>query len=659
MGVTRRTFLQAAVAATAAGSLGAVAETALAGPASAAGSPAGDVVGKVTVGYQGWFACVGDGAPINGWWHWTQNWGQSPSPSNTGIKCWPDMREYTHGYQTAYANLGNGQPATLFSSYDQQTVDTHFQWMKTYGIDTAALQRFNPTGGEGPTRDAMAQKVRNSAEAKGVKFHVMYDVTGWTGMQSEIKADWTNKMKAHTASSAYAVQNGKPVVCIWGFGFNDDNHPFSTDACLDVINWFKSQGCYVIGGVPREWRTGGAGTRTGYSDVYHAFHMLSPWMVGAIGNAGDSDNAYTTYTVGDEADCAAHGIDYQPCVLPGDVSGRQRAHGDFMWRQFYNVVRAGAQGVYISMFDEFNEGNQIAKTAESQAWTPTNSGFLALDEDGTACSSDYYLRLTGDGGRMLKGQIALTATRPTQPVVSGGGDTTPPTAPANLHATAHTSSSVSLAWNAATDNVGVTGYRVLRVDGSTSTQAGTATGTSLTVTGLAPSTAYTFDVVALDAAGGVSQPSNQVSVTTDAASSTTDLALHKATSESSHTQVYGSGNAVDGDPNSYWESANNAFPQWLQVDLGAATAVRRIVLTLPPSTAWGARTQTLSVQGSTDGSGFTQLLAPAGRTFDPASGNSVTLTLPSTVTTRYVRLNITANTGWPAGQISQFQVYAA
>src|SRR6201999_3823866 len=126
-------------------------------------------------------------------------------------------------------------------------------------------------------------------------------------------------------------------------------------------------------------------------------------------------------------DCAAHGIDYQPCALPGTLNLRNRAHGDFMWRQFYNVVRAGVQGIYISMFDEYNEGNQIAKTAETQDWVPTNSGFLALDDDGTACSSDYYLRLTGDGGKMLKGQIALTATRPTQPVVSGGG--TPPTSP--------------------------------------------------------------------------------------------------------------------------------------------------------------------------------------------------------------------------------------
>jgi hypothetical protein len=249
----------------------------------------------------------------------------------------------------------------------------------------------------------------------------MYDVTGWTSMQPEIKADWTAKMSAHTASSAYARQNGKPVVCIWGFGYFDNNHPWDAGTCLDVVNWFKGQGCYVIGGVPREWRTGDGGSRPGFIDVYHAFNMLSPWMVGAIGDANGSDWIYQNLNVPDQADCTAHGIDYQPCVLPGDVSARQRVHGDFMWRQFYNMVRVGAQGIYISMFDEYGEGNQIAKTAETAAMVPAGSGLWALDEDGTACSSDYYLRLTADGGRMLKGQLPLTPTRPTQPVVSGGG----------------------------------------------------------------------------------------------------------------------------------------------------------------------------------------------------------------------------------------------
>src|SRR5262249_34524777 len=156
-----------------------------------------------------------------------------------------------------------------------------------------------------------------------------------------------------------------------------------------------------------------------------------------------------------------------------------------------------------------------------------------------------------------------------------------------------------------------------------------------------------FTVTATDAAGNVSAPSNTMNVTTDPALNT-NLAQGKPTSESSHTQVYVSGNAVDGDANSYWESANNAFPQWLQVDLGAATAISRVVLKLPPSSAWGARTQTLSIQGSTDGSGFSTL-ASGGYTFDPATGNTVTITFAST-SQRYVRLNVTANTGWPAGQ---------
>jgi hypothetical protein len=391
-----------------------------AAPVRAASSP-GDVVGKVTVGYQGWFACTGDGAPINGWWHWTNNWGSPPSPANQGIKSWPDMRDYAKSYQTAYANLGNGQGAKLFSSFDQSTVNTQFGWMHQYGIDCAALQRFNPVGGEGPTRDSMAAKVRIAAEANSVKFYIMYDATGWTSMQTQMKTDWTNKMSALTSSSMYAKQNGKPVVCIWGFGFNDSNHPWDSATCIDVVNWFKAQGCYVVGGVPREWRTGTGGSRPGFLGVYHAFNMLSPWLIGAFSDANGANGIYSNFIVPDQADCNANGVDYQPCVLPGDNSLRQRVHGNLMWLEFYNAIRAGCQGIYISMFDEFNEGNQITKTAADATTIPTGTTFVSLsDEDGTACSSDYYLRLTGDGGKMLKGQIALTSVRPTQPVASTG-----------------------------------------------------------------------------------------------------------------------------------------------------------------------------------------------------------------------------------------------
>jgi hypothetical protein len=385
-------------------------------------SPVGDVVGKVTVGYQGWFAAIGDGSPINIWWHWATNASQAPSTNNIGIKSWPDMREYTSSYQTGFANLNNGSPAKLFSSFNDQTVNVQFQWMQQNNIDCAALQRFNPTGGDGPVRDAITAKVKTAAEATGRKFYIMYDITGWTNMQSEIKTDWTNKMSAYTSSSAYAKQNGKPVVCIWGLGFNDANHPFSSAVCLDVINWFKSQGCYVIGGVPASWRdTNSTDIQPNFLPTATALNMISPWMIGKISNVTEANNFYNDHQAGDQTYCNANGIDYQPCVLPGDLQLHQRAHGDLMWTQFYNLIRGGAQGLYISMFDEYNEGNQIAKTTENSSFVPAGSNFLSLDEDGTICSADYYLRLTGDGGKMLKGQIALTATRPTPPVVGGTG----------------------------------------------------------------------------------------------------------------------------------------------------------------------------------------------------------------------------------------------
>jgi len=452
MTISRRKVLAGGIAAAGLGATGYLA-AAGAGTADAASAP-GDVVGKITVGYQGWFACPGDNAPINQWWHWSSNGGQPPSPSNTTIVSWPDMREFTNSYQTAYANLGNGQPAKLFSSYDQQTVNTHFTWMRDNGCDTAALQRFNPVGGEGPTRDAMAIKVRSAAETFGRKFYIMYDVTNWTNMQSEIKTDWTTKMSAHTASSAYARQNGKPVVCVWGFGFNDPGRPFAPAPCLDVVNWFKSQGVYVIGGVPTWWRTGVNDSRAGFLDVYHAFNMISPWMVGRTGDIAGLDSYYNNVNVGDQADCNALGIDYQPCVMPGNLDGGARFHGDFYWHHIYNMTRLGAQGLYVSMFDEFNEGNQIAKTAENASMQPTNFGHPALDADGTACSSDYYLRITADGGRMFKKQIALTATRPTQPIV--GSTTPPPTGVAlrsranNLYVSAQNSGNSALLAAAAT-----------------------------------------------------------------------------------------------------------------------------------------------------------------------------------------------------------------
>jgi hypothetical protein len=386
------------------------------------GSPVGDVVGKITVGYQGWFSAAGDGSPLNSWGH-------------DNLEMWPDSREYTNTYsgtpfsqagvgQPGYTgNLGNGQPAKMFSSYDQSTVNTHFKWMQQYGIDCAALQRFANEISPGSTikaqRDGMAGKVRTAAETYGRKFYIMYDASGW-GDLTAIKNDWTNTIAGSLnllTSTAYAKQNGKPVVSIYGLGYA--SHPSSVTDALDLINFFKAQGCYVIGSVPGQWRTGTGDSKAGFINAYKAFNMISGW---AVGRAVDA--SYAPWVTGDRDFCNANGMDYQPCAYPGtafyNTNGPASAqnqfprnHGDFLWAQFATFRNAGVTSAYIAMFDELNEATSIFKVAEDASMIPAGKYFLTLDADGTHVSSDFYLRLVNDGGKMLKGQIPYTTAEPT------------------------------------------------------------------------------------------------------------------------------------------------------------------------------------------------------------------------------------------------------
>ncbi|GAA4226915.1 CARDB domain-containing protein [Streptosporangium album] len=137
-----------------------------------------------------------------------------------------------------------------------------------------------------------------------------------------------------------------------------------------------------------------------------------------------------------------------------------------------------------------------------------------------------------------------------------------------------------------------------------------------------------------------------------------NLSPGKATQASSSTAEYAVSAINDGDQNTYWESGNNSFPQWARIDLGTATSVDQIVLKVPAPTAWQTRTQTLSVQGGADGSTYSTVVASANYTFNPATGNTVTINFGA-ATHRYWRVNVTANTGWPAAQISEFEIYAA
>jgi fibronectin type 3 domain-containing protein len=145
----------------------------------------------------------------------------------------------------------------------------------------------------------------------------------------------------------------------------------------------------------------------------------------------------------------------------------------------------------------------------------TPDGNIAEDRMVTAVGS-YTATATLNSGQWIAQVVAFRAALI-------GPDTTPPSVPAGLAATAVSSTQINLSWTASTDNVGVTGYRVERCQGAgcaTFAQILTPTTTSVSDTTAAIGTSYSYRVLAVDAAGNVSGYSNVASATTPAPDTT-------------------------------------------------------------------------------------------------------------------------------------------
>src|SRR5260370_8810319 len=139
--------------------------------------PRADLKGAVLVGYQGWFRCPGDGSPGNGWSHWSKG---APTPDKMSVDLYPDTSELDSKSlcQLPAATI-NGKPAYVFSSFPKETTEKHFEWMQTYAIDAALVQRFINTiprlKNEG---DVVLKNVRAAAENHNRVFAVEYDLSG-------------------------------------------------------------------------------------------------------------------------------------------------------------------------------------------------------------------------------------------------------------------------------------------------------------------------------------------------------------------------------------------------------------------------------------------------------------------------------------------------
>ncbi|MEV4489714.1 glycoside hydrolase family 9 protein [Micromonospora coxensis] len=141
---------------------------------------------------------------------------------------------------------------------------------------------------------------------------------------------------------------------------------------------------------------------------------------------------------------------------------------------------------------------------------PASTNTLAVTGLTPERTYQFSVRARDGAGNRSTASPTVSVTTPAAPAP----DTVAPTAPGTPVASAVTATGLTLSWPAATDNVRVTGYRVYREAGATDTLVGSPTTTTLALTGLTPATAYTYYVVAVDAAGNTSVASSPVTVTT-------------------------------------------------------------------------------------------------------------------------------------------------
>ncbi|WP_231495941.1 glycosyl hydrolase [Cellulomonas sp. HZM] len=231
-------------------------------------------------------------------------------------------------------------------------------------------------------------------------------------------------------------------------------------------------------------------------------------------------------------------LGYDPAYVKRNLAELERNNGGpaTVWQDIIWEFQALADApTALSQF-RAQASSYTPEEGESRAhtfyWLKNLAGLGTVDRSVTA-NTPLHAVFVKDGVRTYQaanvGSTPITVTFsngvtlsvPARSVASSSGtaptDTTPPSTPTGLAASGTTSTSTKLAWNASTDDVGVTGYEVLR-GGSV---VGTTTGTTYTATGLYASTTYSFTVRAYDAAGNRSAASSAVSVTTPGSSDTT------------------------------------------------------------------------------------------------------------------------------------------
>lgn len=386
--------------------------------------------GKVFCGYQGWFRAEGDGTGL-GWVHFGP--GKKFAPGVCSFDLWPDLSEFDSDelYPSPFA-FEDGSEAKLFSSANPKTVRRHFRWMRESGISGAFVQRFatqllSPKMKK--VTDLVLSHCTDSASAEGVSLTVMYDLSGLPADKfSAVFEDWKALVESGQLKQRCAQMiNGKPLVAIWGIGFSDRDP--ALNEWENLIDGIRDTGCAVMLGVPAYWRSlkNDSITDVRLHQLLLKADVLSPWTVGRCSNPKSVEALKANIWAPDLEWCVERKKEYMPVVFPGfswrnlsAARGKEfplnqipRLKGDFFWKQIVEAKVAGAETLYVAMFDEIDEGTAVMKCGGRRP--VGESSFVDLSD----VPSDHYLWLSGQAGRLLRGEVLGSEVQPAR--VLGGG----------------------------------------------------------------------------------------------------------------------------------------------------------------------------------------------------------------------------------------------
>ncbi|MBI5766169.1 MAG: hypothetical protein HZA93_00115 [Verrucomicrobia bacterium] len=412
-------------------------------PTPAPGPAHPSLANSVMVGYQGWYRTPDDGAQMQ-WDHYQIGGGQfqpgsasPPQQEMLNIDYWPDVSDLpaTSQVNTPFLLADGVTPAPVFSSSDPAVINHHFGLMRQYGIDGAFVQRFavgfNATApAQNPGQ--VLQWELAAAQAAGRSLAVMYDLSGFPGdPTAAVLADWSNLVATLnlTQNPAYQYHRGRPLVGVFGVGFND-GRAYSVADTGSLLPALTDLGLCVLAGVPsgwcqaQNWRTGqrDASNDTDLLAVLAGVDVISPWTPGRFSDLGEAQLWCENYWLPDIQWCRQHGVDYLPVVFPGfsdcnqqagmalnrtpgtGASRVDRVDGRFLWAQYRLLMNAGCTMFYQAMFDEMDEGTQIFKVAQNP---PPGQNLINYP---APLPNDYYLQLVG----YAASQVHQTPV-PTQP----------------------------------------------------------------------------------------------------------------------------------------------------------------------------------------------------------------------------------------------------